>query len=198
MRGDKQGSRGGGAEALRGGVLLRLADQRQGFGVNGEADGLDDAGGLCVSVSGFGSQWGGLRVAVRMGAALPKVPRLQESAMFLLTWPQDCGRDLIKKKRLVSRQLGSGRHKWRLKNDTDQTFAFFFFCGSFSDSDSSLSLLWSSSSSSSSSSSPRSSRSLLLTPSMSLSKDDPDSLSLAPEPSVCFLQGFYGNQQSHR
>lgn len=58
MRGDGQGSRrGGGAEALRGGVMLRLADQSQRFGVNGEASGLDDAGGLCESVSGFGNEW---------------------------------------------------------------------------------------------------------------------------------------------
>lgn len=56
MRGDGQGSRRGGAEALRGGVMLRLADQRQRFGVNGEAGGLDDAGGLRESVSGFGNK----------------------------------------------------------------------------------------------------------------------------------------------
>lgn len=96
MRGDGQGSGRRGAEALRGGVVLRLADQSQLFGANGEPDGLDDAGGLCKSVSGFGNECCALRAGIRRGPALPKVPRFCRSGMFLLARPQVRGRDLTK------------------------------------------------------------------------------------------------------
>lgn len=56
MRGNGQGSRRGGVKALRGGVVLCLADQSVRFGIDGDADGLDDAGGLRESVSGFGNE----------------------------------------------------------------------------------------------------------------------------------------------
>lgn len=68
-----------------------MADQSQRFGVDGEAGGLDDAGGLRESVSGLGQQ----RVGVRGGVALPRVPRFHRSGTFLLTRPQVRGRDLM-------------------------------------------------------------------------------------------------------
>lgn len=98
MRSDGEGSGRGGAVALRGGVVLRLADQSQRLGVNGEAGGLYDAGRLCESVSGFGNAMcRGLGAGFRRAVTLPKLPCFHGSGMFLLVWPQVRGRDLTTK-----------------------------------------------------------------------------------------------------